>query len=135
MTTSKNKQRNDMKKLIPVLSLVLIGFASCYKDNAEDMYPGTGSGPCDTANVTFSGVVKPIIDSRCATAGCHNNAVASGIDLSAYSGVAGVANSGKLLSAITHDGQASFMPKGLPKLDDCTIAKIRVWVNAGAPNN
>lgn len=124
-----------MKKLIPVLSVALIGFASCYKDNAEDMYPSGGTGACDTTNITFSGVVKPIIDAKCATAGCHFDASVNGIDLFHYSGVAAVANNGKLMSAITHNGQASFMPKGMPKLDDCTIAKIRVWVNAGAPNN
>lgn len=127
-----------MKKLIPALSLILIGFASCYKDNAEDMYPGGSAGPgssCDTTNVTYTGTLKPIIDAKCATAGCHINAAASGISLADYHGVAAVANSGKLLNAITHNGQAAFMPKGLPKLDDCTIAKIRVWVNAGAPDN
>ncbi len=128
-----------MKKLIPILSLILIGFASCYKDNAEDMYPGSSTGgtggTCDTTNVTYSGVLKPIFDAKCATAGCHINATVTGISLADYHGVAAVANSGKLMAAITHNGQASFMPKGLPKLDDCTIAKIRVWVNAGAPDN
>lgn len=126
-----------MKKgILFTVAAGLTAFAGCYKDNVEDMYPGTGSGSnCDTANVTFSAVVKPIIDSRCATAGCHNNATISGIDLSAYSGVAAIAASGKLVSAITHDGQTSFMPKGQSKLDDCTIAKITSWVNDGAPNN
>jgi hypothetical protein len=124
-----------MKKLIPALALILVAFASCYKDNAEDMYPGGSSGSCDTTNVTFSGVVQPIIHAKCATAGCHFDASVSGIDLFHYSGVATIANSGKLMSAITHDGRVAFMPKGQTKLDDCTIAKIRVWVNAGAPNN
>ncbi len=124
-----------MKKLIPALFLILVGFASCYKDNAEDMYPGSAGNSCDTTNVTFSGVVKPIIDAKCATAGCHINAAASGIDLSNYAGVAHIANDGDLMGAITHNGVFSPMPKGMAKLDDCTIAKIRVWVNAGAPNN
>lgn len=126
-----------MKKLILASLVIVTGMASCYKDNAEDMYPSGGSsGPnCDTTNVTFSAVVKPIIDAKCATAGCHFDASVSGIDLFHYSGVAAVANSGKLLAAITHNGQASFMPKGQPKLDDCTIAKITAWVQAGAPNN
>lgn len=123
-----------MKKLIPALLVILVGFASCYKDNAEDMYPGNATS-CDTTNVTFSGVVKPIIDAKCATAGCHINAAASGIDLSTYAGVAHVAGYGDLMGAITHNGVFSPMPKGMPKLDDCTIAKIRVWVNAGAPDN
>ncbi|WP_118972141.1 hypothetical protein [Taibaiella koreensis] len=127
-----------MKKLILASIVILTGFASCYKDNAEDMYPsggGSSSGGCDTTNVTFSGTIKPIIDARCATSGCHFDASVTGIDLFHYSGVAAVANSGKLVSAITHNGQASPMPKGMPKLDDCSIAKIVKWVNSGAPNN
>ncbi|WP_118950827.1 hypothetical protein [Taibaiella helva] len=126
-----------MKKRILAALVILTGATACYKDNAEDMYPsgGNSGGTCDTANVTFSGTVKPIIDANCATSGCHFDASVTGIDLFHYSGVAAVANSGKLVSAITHDGQASFMPKGLPKLDDCSIAKIVKWVNSGAPNN
>lgn len=125
-----------MKKKMLAAAVVMMALAGCYKDNVEDMYPATSGGSnCDTTNVTFSGVIKPIIDAKCATAGCHINASASGISLADYHGVAGIANSGKLLAAITHSGQASFMPKGQAKLDDCTIAKITKWVNDGAPDN
>lgn len=126
-----------MKKLILASLVILTGATACYKDNAEDMYPGGGgsTGGCDTTNVTYSGTIEPIIHASCATAGCHFDASVTGIDLFHYSGVAAMANSGKLVSAITHNGQASPMPKGMPKLDDCKIAKIVKWVNSGAPNN
>jgi len=79
-------------------------------------------------------MVKPLMDSKCATVGCHVGTSATGYDLSNYTGVAGVANSGKLLAAINHTGPNP-MPLGAAKLDDCTIAKITKWVNDGAPNN
>jgi hypothetical protein len=124
-----------MKKLLLVMSVVLVGFVSCYKDNAEDMYPaGSSGGGCDTTNTGFSTVIQPIINAKCATSGCHLGSAATGYDLSDYHGVAAVANSGKLLNAINHTGGQP-MPKDQPKLDNCTIAKITKWVNNGAQDN
>ena len=124
-----------MRKLIIITGITLIGLASCKKDNAEEMYPADPGVTCDTTNVTFSGTIQPIIEAKCVNSGCHHTGTPSGIVLTAYSGIAAIANNGKLISAITHDGNASFMPEGQPKLDDCTIAKITKWVNDGAPNN
>lgn len=122
--------------VLSLLSLSALSIISCYKDNAEEMYPPQGGGsPCETGNVTFSNTVSAIIATDCATAGCHAGIYPTGIDLSTYAGVASIANSGKLMASITHSGGASAMPKGLPKLDDCTIAKIKKWVDDGAPNN
>jgi hypothetical protein len=44
-------------------------------------------------------------------------------------------DNGLLLSAITHDGNTSFMPKDAGKLPDCSINKFIAWKNAGAPDN
>lgn len=123
-----------MKKTILAIALIAFGAISCYKDNSEDMYPTVNSGTCDTANVTFAAVIKPIIDAKCATAGCHIGTAATGYDLSNYTGMEAVANHGQLLPAINHTGPNP-MPEGQAKLDDCTIAKITKWVNDGAPNN
>lgn len=125
------------KTKITLLSALTICFLAigCNKDNGDDMYPNDPGTGCDSVNVTFSAQVKPVIDSKCATSGCHAAAAPTGINLSNHSGVAAIANSGKLMSAITHDGNASAMPQGSAKLDDCTIAKVRKWVNDGAPNN
>lgn len=116
--------------LIPVTGIILT-LSSCYKDNAEDMYP---SANCDLTAVTYSNSVKPVIAQSCAISGCHIDATATGIDLSTYEGVAGMATGGRLLPAIKHTGPSP-MPKGAAKLDDCTISKIEKWVNDGAPNN
>jgi len=122
--------------ILGVLSMATISVVGCYKDNAEEMYPPAGGGStCDTSNVTFSNTVNAIIATKCATAGCHATSSPTGINLSSYAGIASIANSGKLMASITHSGGASAMPKGLPKLDDCSIAKIKKWVDDGAPNN
>lgn len=114
------------------LSVAIVG---CYKDNAEDMYGGGTGTTCDTASVTYASTIKSIIDSKCATSGCHATNSPTGINLSAHTGLATIANNGKLMASITHNGSASAMPKGMSKLDDCSIAKIQKWVNDGAPNN
>jgi len=125
-----------MKELLITLlvsGVAALAFSGCYNDNREDLYPVTGD--CDTATVTYAATIQPIISSKCATSGCHAGAIPTGIDLSGHSGLQTVAMNGKLLAAITHSGGASPMPKGMPKLDDCSIAKISKWVNSGAPNN
>ncbi len=98
------------------------------------IHDAPGSGGCDTANVTFSGVVKPIIDAKCATSGCHLGSATTGFDLSTYGGVSYAIAHGAFMPAINHTGPSP-MPKGQDKLDDCTIAKIQKWVNDGALDN
>lgn len=89
---------------------------------------------CDTANVTYSRTIRDVLSLNCL--GCHSGASAEkGIDLSQYAGVKTHATSGKLIGSIDHASGVVQMPQGLPKLDDCTIRKFKVWVAAGAPNN
>lgn len=120
-------------KLILLFAVISV-FSACYYDNEEELYPNTNQTPCDTASVTLSAVVKPILNQHCT--GCHNAGFASGgVDLETYAQLASSANSGKLLSSIKHDGKASPMPKGSAKLDACSIAKIEKWIQLGAKNN
>ena len=119
-----------MKKLIIVLSVAAVAIISCKKDNADDVFPDPPA--CDTSNVTFSAVIKPIIQAKCLS--CHTGTSGTGYDLSTYNGMEAVASHGQLLPAINHTGPKP-MPQGQPKLDDCSIAKITKWVNDGAPNN
>lgn len=123
-----------MKKTILILAPVagiMLMLSSCYKDNAEDMYPPDS---CDLSTVTYTNSVIPVMQQSCALAGCHIDARTTGISLSTYEGVAAVASNGKLLQAIKHTGPSP-MPQGGAKLDDCTISKIEKWVTDGAPNN
>jgi hypothetical protein len=92
---------------------------------------------CDTANVTFNGSVKPVLQSRCLS--CHSNSAAAssggGIKLEIYSDVKSRADNGSLTGAIKHLNGYSQMPKGSSKLDNCSIRKIEKWIELGSVNN
>ncbi len=89
---------------------------------------------CDTANVTFAATIRPILQLSCTS--CHAGGNPPGqVNLSNYSGVKAAADNGKLVGSITHASGFSAMPEGGAKLPDCTINKIKAWVNSGAPNN
>lgn|GEM_PF-167440 len=123
-----------MKKLLYtlLLSLLITPFINgCYYDNEEYLYPKLS---CDTTNVTFIATVNPIIQSNCAS--CHSGAGAMGnIRLDSYTEISTYVANGRLMGSIEQRSGYRAMPDGLPKLDDCSIAKIRVWINAGYPNN
>lgn len=91
-------------------------------------------GNCDTALFTYSAVIKPMIDAKCA--GCHNpSSLGGGIDLSGYTGLKAVATNGKLYGSIVQQTGFSPMPKNGAKLSDCEITQVRKWINAGSLNN
>ncbi|HUS03897.1 MAG TPA: hypothetical protein VMY77_19285 [Chitinophagaceae bacterium] len=115
--------------LISSVLFILFTNVGCKYDKPEIL-----PSACDTAIVTFSGVVKPIITAHCIA--CHSgpNAPLS-IKLDNYTGVKTVASNGKLLGAITHSSGFSPMPQNAAKLSDCNILKIRKWITEGAPNN
>lgn len=92
------------------------------------------SNACDTTTVSFSSSIKPIITAKCQ--GCHSSSAAQGgIDYSTYNGVKAKIDDGRLWGAINHMTGYSPMPKNGTKLTACEIAKFRIWINAGAPNN
>ncbi len=88
---------------------------------------------CDTTNVTYSGTIAPMMATYCK--GCHNsNTAGGGIRLDAYSYVSSLALSDSLYNSVTATG-VPLMPKGGQALPNCKIDEIRIWVDAGAPNN
>ena len=101
---------------------------------AQDLTCDPGAGGCNTEQVTFSGVVRPILQNTCV--GCHSGSAPSGgINLSTHAGVAAVAQNGRLLGSIRREVGYSPMPQGGAPLSDCYIQQIAAWVDAGAPNN
>ena len=116
-----------------LLMLLLLMASACYYDKADIVYPP--SGACDSTNVTYSNTVVPILTSKCYA--CHSGTAAAGagIKLDNYNSVLVQVNNGRLLGAIEQRAGYSPMPKGSAKLPECDIAKIRVWIRAGAPNN
>ncbi|MFN5630253.1 MAG: hypothetical protein ACK48W_13315 [Bacteroidota bacterium] len=123
-----------MKKNISkyfLFALVALSFSSCYYDNEEELYPSVIT--CDTITVTYSNSVAPILTSSCN--GCHSSASPSGgVILDSYSQASVYALNGKLYGVVSHTS-GSPMPKGGSKIDNCSIAKIKKWAAAGAPNN
>jgi len=113
-------QITDTMKKIYFLLLIVAGLfmaTGCYYDNEEYLY-GNNTQPCDTSNVTYSAVVAPIMTANCN--GCHSTASPSGnISTDNHTGLSTIA-----LNA-----------KGGKKLTNCELAKIRIWIQAGAPNN
>ncbi len=60
--------------LLFLVSIITVIIVSCYYDSEEALYPSLSSS-CDTANVTFSGTVVPILSNNCLT--CHSNSTAA----------------------------------------------------------
>ncbi|MCC6459046.1 MAG: hypothetical protein IT260_01165 [Saprospiraceae bacterium] len=132
---------NIFFRIIGLLTgLLSLGLAGCYYDNNQELHPELliNDGVCDTTvTIRYSLDVAPIMNGSCgANNSCHNAGSSSGINLATYAGVSTIAQNGVLWSAITWDGNASFMPQGSSaKINDCYQAKIRKWIDAGAPEN
>lgn len=117
---------------LPASQINLI--ATWILEGAENLSCDETNQGCQITNVSFSAVIKPIIETNCQ--GCHSGGSPSGgVNLSSYAGIKARADSGQLLGSI--DWQAGFprMPQGGPKLDQCKIDQIAAWIGAGAPDN
>jgi hypothetical protein len=118
------------KPPLPQAQIDLIGrwVAQGAKNNACN----ENTGPCNTANTTFSSFVQPLIQSRCQ--GCHSgSSPQGGLSLASYTDIKTIANNGQLYTVVTRS--SNWMPKGGQKLDDCTTSKLKAWIDAGALNN
>lgn len=117
--------------LIFIGAIMLTSLSSCYYDKSDLLYPDSA---CDTSAVKYSTSVLPILSSNCIS--CHGgSAPSAGISLDTYAGVKMQADNGRLWGAVSHSASFSPMPKNSNKLNDCSLAKIRIWIAAGAPNN
>lgn len=99
------------------------------KNNTCDV----NGGACDTTSVVkYSQFVQPLLQAKCT--GCHNSSSKQGgIDLSSHDKVRPFATNGSLYNAVSRN--SNWMPKGGPKIDNCSIIKLKKWINSGAPNN
>jgi uncharacterized membrane protein len=115
---------------ILLFSTMTAAFSGCYYDKEELLYGNSGTINCATISAKFSTDVKPIIQSKCATAGCHDAASASGgAVLETYTQIA--AQSARI-------NQRCVVEKNMPTtgpLPPAEIAAIKCWIDSGAPNN
>ncbi len=114
----------------------LVAGSGCTFENEEEFYADL---QCDTVTVTYSASVSPIIQNACYA--CHSSATANtagaGINLEGYSALKAlvVDNTGLLVGSIRHLVGFSPMPKSAPKLSECDIRKIELWIIQGALDN
>lgn len=138
----QKKSHFSVIKYLPVAAGIFITifmstvWTSCTYHNLEDLTPPV---VCDTSNITYAAVVKPIFQKNCYA--CHSIATAhvgsDDIDLETFTGLQVWVSHGSLspmLCDIKHEGCRD-MPLDAPKLSDCDIAFIETWILAGAPNN
>jgi len=87
---------------------------------------------CDTSDIKFSTAVSLIIYNNCK--GCHSGSTPSkNIKLESYSDIRALVDDGRLLNVINGQNYQQMPPSG--KMEQCKIATITKWVNAGAQNN
>lgn len=105
-----------------------LAFAGCYNDKEDLLY---GTDNCDTAMVSFSEDIMPIINNSCATVGCH---VQGG-------GVPGIFENYNQIKDKVDDGsfgQRVVVQQDMPPagpLTNCQIEHVQKWIEDGAPNN
>ena len=123
----------SMKNLFRLLIVSMIfsfSLTGCYYDKEDALYP---SPPCDTAVVTYTLSIAPIMTAHCNV--CHNAALAgNGYITDNYDDLSIPAKNGKLSAAVDQTGPFP-MPKDNDKLNPCELAKIKKWVDAGSLRN
>jgi hypothetical protein len=117
-----------MKKTIVALFLLSVLISSCYYDNVEELYPNAGA--CETENLGFQSHIFPLIQSNCAMAGCHSANASIGAFVN-YEGIKAKVDNGSMEHRVLVKKD---MPPSQP-LNECQRAQIKVWLDAGAPNN
>jgi hypothetical protein len=116
-------------KSIRVFAVIILSSAflmGCYYDVASELYPDEN---CNTpAVVDYATNVKALIDSRCATSGCH---VAGGSGPGDFSVEATTLAAGQDGSIEARSIVQKDMPPSQP-LSNCEIALLEAWIAQGA---
>ncbi|MEI6767167.1 MAG: c-type cytochrome [Bacteroidota bacterium] len=102
-------------------------------DQGAENTTDCNAGNCDTANVTYSGIVQPLISSNCG--GCHGPGASMGITLTVYNDLKQYldANKQKFVDAINYTSAKVMPPSG--KMSACKISQMQKWINAGYAGN
>lgn len=129
-------------KILSSGKFILIGFVvvtfilhSCKNDKAAMFNPTTKTTEvnCDTVNnIKYSGAIDQIINTNCAIPTCHVPGGSGSGDFTTYSGVMEKVNSGAFEYRIFYAKSDKMPPSN--SLSDCDLKKIRIWLDAGAPN-
>jgi hypothetical protein len=107
---------------------MLLFLVSCSFDKGSQISDLT---ECDTlTEITYSNFIEPLMDKNCSR--CHN-ARSGNLILCSYPELTQVIESGKFLNSLNHAQGFKPMPLDTVKLDSCSLQKIKIWVENGAP--
>ncbi|MFT3932702.1 MAG: hypothetical protein QM726_03720 [Chitinophagaceae bacterium] len=111
---------------VSIIAAAIVLFSCSYKKDVI-------ATPCVLPDVvSYSANIAPIIAANCSD--CHSAASpSSGILLDNYDGLNFYAQNGYLYGTISHASGYKPMPDGGAKLNDCTIATIKKWIDNGTP--
>ena len=117
-----------LKTLLAVFLLSGLLLSSCGEDKPK---PNT----CETANVSFSAVILPIIEQNCFN-GCHSGANPSGgFTLESYADVKVKVDDDRLGGAVERKADFVAMPLNMDPLPSCEVDQIIAWIEQGANDN
>jgi hypothetical protein len=100
----------------------------------------TQTSSCSADSVYFGSDILPIINSNCATSGCHDAIThKEGIILTDYTHIVNRvspfnAESSSLYTVCVRGGER-MPPKPMPALTQAQLSKMIIWINQGALNN
>lgn len=122
-----------IKYFITLILGLALALTACTWQNEEELYP---PDDCSTDNVTYGADIQPFLQMSCYS--CHstiNAPVQSGLDLEDQTSLKNVAESGRLIGALSHqDGFVPMPPNGV-RLDSCDLKKIQQWISDGTNFN
>jgi len=137
-----NSKKAYKNLTLVILIICLLACATgCYNNSYNKLYPAANTSTCDTANISYSKDIAPIIASNCFNPGngCHDAAGSSTslFNYETYAGILPNIQSGDLINDInwTPLRGKNDMPKNANKLQQCDINKITRWINEGYPDN
>lgn len=118
--------------LLSICCFAVLSFVSCRNDVGlnPDLLPKPAASECDS--IKFSSNINPIIIANCNTPGCHDAGSGNG-DFTTYAGIKTTVDAGSFKARVI-DGTPTFMPPS-GSLPADQIAKLKCWLDKGAPNN
>lgn len=120
-------KKKNCKNILILMASALLVLSGCYYDIEEELYPGSGGGlACDTTGVTFPVDIMPILNSQCATSGCHTVSGGNGIPITNQAQFDGLASNGKIRTRVLV--QKNMPPSG--PLPLCEQHKIDAYLKS-----
>lgn len=130
ITTSKSEDRMPPPPNNPLTAEQIAAIRKWIEQGAQNL----SCDECDTSNLSFSADIQPVFNQSCVS--CHGSSNPSGgRSLLTYADITDAILNANLQQRINHQGNFAYMPPSGIKLDNCKLSKIRLWIDAGMPNN